>query len=80
MQWVKISETTWQYGDAGNQTPEGANGHVKGIAAFVEERERGFYACLAGIGDEGFYSETDDLGPFDTLEEAQNEALALFDD
>lgn len=47
----------------------------------VEEREDGHYYWFSGVArDYGYAYESDDVGPFDTADEALEDALAYLED
>lgn len=45
----------------------------------VEEREDGWYSVVSGTNRDGLYSESDDFGPFESAEVAEQEARDYLD-
>lgn len=65
----------------GNQVNAGRSGmsFTSGEAMVIgtTDDNNGWYVCLVGIGDTGMYGESDDIGPFDTVEAAALEGLDM---
>lgn len=66
-------------GDGGSQNMSGGvQSYSSGTRAGVERHEDGWYYVLDGVGRDGNYFETDDIGPFDTRDEAVQAARDHF--
>lgn len=72
-----INVSNW----GGNQVNAGRSGmcFTSGEAMVIgtTDDNDGWHICLTGVGDTGMYGETDDIGPFNTVEEAALEGLDM---
>lgn len=65
---IRIEKTEyWTVSDEQFSSEEEANDYL--------EDNSGWYSCIEGIGDTGLFGSTDTQGPFETVEEAIDDAL-----
>jgi hypothetical protein len=73
-----ISEVVSENAPGQTPCPPSGTAWTAGDRLNVVIRPDGYYYYFSGVGDTGLYYETDDVGPFNTLEEARQYAIAWY--